>query len=152
MKRSALSALLALSAFVGVASAAEAQAPSQDPYVEGPVIAVSRLRTEPGPGQAYLRYIFGDDAKLMAAYKEAGIILDWGVLSVQPRTPEDPGLILATTYANVAALDGLAEKTRPIVQKVMGMYTEQSARTFAERQPMRRQIGGDLMRVLAPRP
>jgi hypothetical protein len=149
MRRSVISALLTLGLFAGVAPVAEAQA--QDPYVEGPVVVVSRLRTEPGQGPAYLRYIFGDYARLMTAYKEAGIILDWGVLSVQPRTPEDPDLILTTTYANMAALDGLPEKTRPIVQKVMGMNTEQSARASAERQAMRKQIGSDLMRRLQPR-
>lgn len=150
MTRSVVSALLTLGLFLGTASAAEAQA--QDPYVEGPVVVVSRLRTQPGQGPAYLRYIFGDYAKLMAAYKEAGIILDWGVLSVQPRTPEDPDLILTTTYANMAALDGLDAKTRPLVQKVMGMTTEQSARASAERQAMRKQVGSDLMRRLVPRP
>jgi hypothetical protein len=150
MTRSVLSTLLTLGVLAGAAPVAEAQ--SQLPYVEGPVVAVSRLRTQPGQGAAYLRYIFGDYAKIMGAYKDAGIILDWGVLTVAPRTPEDPDIILTVTYANMAAMDGLAEKTRPIVQKVMGMNPEQAARASAEREAMRKQIGSDLMRWLQPRP
>jgi hypothetical protein len=151
MTRPVLSALLTVGLLAGAAPAAEAQS-QQLPYVEGPVVVASRQRTEPGQGQAYLRYIFGDYARLMAAYKDAGLILDWGVLTLQPRTPDDPDVVLTTTFANMAALDGLADKARPISQKVTGMDPEQAARASAERQAMRKQIGSDLMRWLQPRP
>ena len=39
--------------------------------------------------------------------------MSWAVYTVVPQGPHDPDLYLITTYKNMAALDGLNEKTDP---------------------------------------
>jgi hypothetical protein len=50
----------------------------------------------------------------------------------------------------MAAFDGLADKTRPIAQKVLGLTPEQSAARSAEREKMRKQVGTQLLRQQLP--
>ena len=98
-----------------------------------------------------MKYLFGDYAKQMNAEKAAGIVMDWGVLTTSPRSPDDPDIYLTVTYANMAALDGLSDRTRPIMQKTMNMTPEQSAAGTAARGAMRRMIGSQIMRAMVPR-
>lgn len=128
-----------------------AAAHAQLPYKEGPVVSVSFIRTAPGQFDSYMSYIFSDYARLMNAYKEAGIILDWGVLETETRSPDEANVVLTTTYPNMAALDNLDERTDPIVQRVMGRNRQQSAQATVERGAMRVVIGSQLYRVLDPR-
>ncbi len=61
----------------------------------------------------YMKYVAGPYKQLMDEQKKAGIIVDWSVYTVVPQGPHDPDLYLITTYKNMAALDGLNEKTDP---------------------------------------
>ena len=152
MKRSLAVPTVAVMLLLGSATAgAQAVSASQDPYKEGPVVVVSSLRTMPGQSANYMKYLFGDYAKLMNAEKAAGIILDWGVLTVSPRTPDDPDIYLTVTYPNMAALDGLSDRTRPIMQRTLNMTPDQAAAAGAARSAMRRTIGSQTMRVMVPR-
>ena len=66
------------------------------------------------------------------------------------RDPDEPNLVLTTTYANMAALDNLDARVDPIVQQVMGRDRAQSAEAGVQRGPMRRLIGDQLYRQLLP--
>lgn len=125
-----------------------APAHAQAPFKEGPVVEVSYIRTEPGQFDEYMRYVFGDYARLQNALKEAGIIVDWGVFATDTRSPDEANLVLTTTYANMAALDNLAERVDPIVQQVMGRDRAQAAEAGVQRGSMRRLIGSQLFRQL----
>jgi hypothetical protein len=149
MHRSASAVAFALALILGFSPSIDAQ---QDPFEEGPVINLSHIRTEPGQFDAYMSYIFGDYARLMEAQKEAGLILDWGVYVTQTRTPDEANVMLTTVYPNMAAFDGLAERARPIVQRVMGATPAQSEQAFAQRGQMRTVLGSQLLRRLEPRP
>ncbi|GAC1649843.1 MAG: hypothetical protein NVS4B3_07590 [Gemmatimonadaceae bacterium] len=152
MKRSITASTLAAMLVVGVATAgAQAMSASAEPYKEGPVIVVSSLRTLPGQDRNYLKYLFGEYTKLMDAEKAAGLILNYGILTTAPRSPEDPDVYLTVTYANMAALDGLSDRTRPIMEKTLNLTPDQGSAGFAARSAMRRPIGSQIMRVLVPR-
>ena len=125
-----------------------APAHAQAPFKEGPVVEVSYIRTEPGQFDEYMRYVFGDYARLQNALKEAGIIVDWGVFATDTRSPDEANLVLTTTYANMAALDNLEERVDPIVQQVMGRDRAQAAEAGVQRGSMRRLIGSQLFRQL----
>ena len=125
-----------------------APAHAQAPFKEGPVVEVSYIRTEPGQFDEYMRYVFGDYARLQNALKEAGIIVDWGVFATDTRSPDEANLVLTTTYANMAALDNLAERVDPIVQQVMGRDRAQAAEAGVQRRSMRQLIGSQLFRQL----
>ncbi|HET6342343.1 MAG TPA: hypothetical protein VFG78_09205 [Gemmatimonadota bacterium] len=130
--------------------AASAPASAQAPFKEGPVVQVSYVRTEPGQFDNYMRYIFGDYARLQNALKEAGIIVDWGVFATDTRSPDEANLVLTTTYANMAALDDLDARMDPIVQEVLGRDRAESAEAGVQRGPMRQLIGTQLYRQLGP--
>jgi hypothetical protein len=134
-----LGAMLALGA--SVASAADR------PYTEGAVVNVSSLRTEPGMFDAYMNFLATTYKQNMEAQKAAGIILDYSVHMAVPRGPDDPDIYLVTVYKNMAALDGLAEKTDPIMQKLFGDMSQRSAATIA-RGKMRTALGSERLREL----
>jgi len=115
------------------------------PYTEGPVTMVSSLRTLPGQHQAYLRYLATTYRTNMDAAKKAGIILDWRAYETTPRSPDDPNIYLTITYANMAAMDGLADRMEPIMQSSFG---DEAARSTAaiDREKMRRPLGQEMIR------
>ena len=136
-----LGAALALLTVAGTASAADR------PYTEGAVLNVSSIRTEPGMFDSYMNFLATTYKQNMEAQKAAGIILDYDVYTTTPRGPDDPDIYLVTTYKNMAALDGLAEKTDPIMQKIFGDMSQRSAATIS-RGKMRTTVGSELIREL----
>jgi hypothetical protein len=81
----------------------------------------------------------------MEEQKKAGIIVDYRVYSTSPTGPDAPNLYLVTTYANMAAMDGLADKMEPVMQKMFGDEQQRSAAAI-DREKMRTQIGSQLIR------
>jgi hypothetical protein len=134
-----LGAMLALGA--SVASAADR------PYTEGAVLNVGSIRTEPGMFDEYMNFLATTYKQNMEAQKAAGIILDYSVYVAVPRGPDDPDIYLVTVYKNMAALDGLAEKTDPIMQKLFGDMSQRSAATIS-RGKMRMVLGSERIREL----
>jgi len=120
------------------------------PWKDGPVMSVSFIRTKPGKFNDYMRYIMGPYKQLLDAQKQAGIILDWSVATATPQDPTDSDIILYTTYANMAALDNLADRTEPIMQRVFGSM-QQRDQSAIDREVLRTQMGGRLIRVVVPR-
>jgi hypothetical protein len=137
----ALAGVLALVTISGVAAAADR------PYSEGVVVNVSSVRTEPGMYDEYLKYLAGPYKQLMEEQKKAGIIVDWAVYAVMPRSPDDPDLYLTTVFKNMAALDGLDAKSDPIVEKIFGSMEQQGAATVS-RGKLRTLVGDELIREL----
>jgi hypothetical protein len=148
MNRSLTRAVIALTFMLVAAATAHAQ---QRPYTEGPVINVTEIRTKPGQFENYMNYIFGDYARLMEAQQAAGLIVAWGVYTVQPRSPDEADVILTTVYANMAAFDGLADREEAIVQRVLNRNREQAEAGYAQRESMRTLIGSSLLRTMQPR-
>jgi hypothetical protein len=148
MKRTTTRAVIALTFTLVAAAAAQAQ---QRPYTEGPVVNVSEIRTLPGQFENYMTYIFGDYARVMEAQRAAGLIVSWGVYTVQPRSPDDADVILTTVYANMAAFDGLTDRQEAVTQRVMNRNRGQAEAATAQRESMRRLIGSSLLRTMQPR-
>lgn len=117
-------------------------------YTEGAVMNVTSVRVLDGQFEAYMSYLAASYKPLQEAQKKAGIILDYGIYSTTPRTPKDPNLYLTVVYANMAALDGLDDKTEPVAQKVLGQNRAQGDKAFADRATMREILGSELIREL----
>jgi hypothetical protein len=137
----ALAGIFAFGVLANVASGADRA------YTEGSVLNVSSIRTEPGMFDAYMTYLAGTYKQLMEEQKKAGIILDYAVYSVVPQRPGDPDIYLVTTYKNMAALDGLADRTDAIQQKLIGDMAQRSAAMVA-RGKLRTLGGSQLIRQL----
>ena len=143
MKRlfSLLAALLAFAA-----TSTFAQEPRS--YTEGPVLDVTSVRVKDGQWDAYMSYLKSSYKPLLEAQKEAGIILGYAIYSTTPRGPKDPNLYLTVSYPNMAALDGLEDKTEPLTQKVTGQNRAQGEKAYADRSTMREILGTELVREL----
>jgi len=115
-------------------------------YKDGPVVAVSYIKTKPGKFDDYMAWLDGQYKGLMNAQKQAGLILDFRVFSAQPRTPNDPDIILTVTYPNFAALDK-SNEADAVSAKVVGTAAVQS-KQYADRGTMREVLGGELIREM----
>lgn len=144
LKARALGALVGFAAFIATTGTAVA---ADRPYSEGVVVNVSSVRTEPGQFEAYMAYLAGPYKQLMDEMKKAGIIVDYAVYQVVPRSPNDPDLFLTTTYKNMAALDGLDARSDAITEKVFGNMQQQSASTVS-RGKLRTLVGDELIREM----
>jgi hypothetical protein len=116
-------------------------------YTEDTVSTVNSIRTKPGMRDAYMKWLDTSWKALMEDQKKAGIIVDYAVYEVTPRAPQDPNLYLVVTYKNMAALDGLEDRTEPMMKKIFASR-DQANKAAAERESLRETIGSQLIRHL----
>jgi len=142
MKTTQLSlvAFLLFAGASGVIETAGAQA-STRAYREGPVITVSYIRTKPGMFDKYMQYLDGPYKTNLEAQKAAGIVLDYGIYTSEPRTSADHDVMLTVVYKNWGALDNLADRTDAVVNRVLQSTPEQRAQQFIDRGAMRESLG-----------
>ena len=132
---------LALCSAVATATAQDAK-----PYKEGPVTQLSYIKVKPGKFDDYMKFLDTTYKTLMEANKKAGLITGYAVYQTQARSPSEPDLVLATTYANMAALDRIDEG-EAVAAKVMGSNDAQN-KSFIDRGSMREVLGGEQIREL----
>jgi ABC-type glycerol-3-phosphate transport system substrate-binding protein len=118
---------------------------STAPYTEGAVWEITMVKTKPGMSDDYLKAL----AKIFKAtndeQKRQGIITDYKILTGSAATQQDYDILLMVEYPNMAALDGLRDKTDPIDAKMVG--SEDQQRQLAVKRLEIREIMGDkLMR------
>ena len=136
-----LAVLLAIVAF-------PAAAQSGLGYSEGNVTQIAAIKVNAGHMDQYLEYLRSDWKKEQEALKEAGIIVGYAVYSTTARNPKDPDLYLATTYANMAALDNLDARSDPVTAKAMGTDRKAGQKGMADRNAYREVLGVELIREL----
>jgi hypothetical protein len=142
MKTAQLSliACLLVAGASAVAETAAAQA-STRAYREGQVVNLTYVRTKPGMFDRYMQYLNGAYKSDLEAQKAAGIVVDYGIYTSEPRTPGDHDIILAITYKNWGALDNLADRTDAIANRVLQSTPEQRAQQSIDRGAMREILG-----------
>lgn len=133
--------ILSLSAF------SSAMADDSKSYTEGTVTAVTSIRTKPGMFDAYMKWLDTTGKQLREDEKKAGIILDYAVYRVMPRSPQDPDLYMTITYKNMAALDGLDDRNEPLTKKLWATR-DASDKAAVERESLREILGTQLIRRL----
>jgi hypothetical protein len=139
-----LTSVLISLAFSGMA--ATALADDGRVYTDGPVVEVSYIRTKPGKFDDYMKFLATTYRTLMEANKKAGLIQDYGIYSATPRSPQDPDLLLTTTYANMAALDR-SEESEALSVKTIGSMASQTQAAI-DREALREVLGSELIRKL----
>lgn len=117
-------------------------------YTEGSVLEITAVRVKDGQWDAYMTYLKDSYKPLLEEQKKAGVIADYAVYATTPRSPNDPNLYLSVVYPNMASLDGLDDKTEPLVAKVLGQTRAQGEKAYAERSSMREILGTELIRQL----
>ena len=79
--------------------------------------------------------------------KKAGYIVSYAVYQVQPRSPQDPDLLLVITYKNWAALDGALVRADAVAKEVMGSVAAAS-QAQADRAKIRTVLGTETIQEL----
>ena len=115
-------------------------------YTEGPVTELSFVKIKPGQFDAYMKYLSTTYKAIMEAHKKAGLITGYAIYASQPRSPQEPDLVLSIVYPNMAALDRGAE-AEAVNEKVVGNSTVQS-QGAVDREAMREVLGSQLIREL----
>lgn len=128
----AASAVLALAATVAFAD--------DHAFTEGPVVNVASIRTEYGKFDDYMKYLDTTWKAEQEAAKKAGYIVSYRVVTVEPRTENDPDIYLIITYKNWAALDGATAKGDAIAKQVEGTLAA-SNQGAVDRGKIRRVLG-----------
>jgi hypothetical protein len=116
-------------------------------YTDGPISEVTSIRTKPGMFDAYMKWLDTTGKQLREDEKKAGLILDYAVYSVRPRSPHDPDLYMVVTYKNMAALDGLSDREEPIMKKIWATR-DAAAKAGADRESLREILGSELVQRL----
>ena len=113
-----------LAGFVGAQSPSPsspaAAAATGVPYTEHSVWAITLVKTKAGLDDDYLRSIAQTFKGTMEEEKKQGLIMDYKVLIGDASDRNDFNILLMVEYKNMAAFDGLREKTEPIMAKVLG--------------------------------
>jgi hypothetical protein len=107
---------------------------------DGPVVNSSYIRTVDGHFDDYMHWLATTYKQQQEAAKAAGIITNWRVLVVEPRSPQDPDIILVTEFKNWAALDRLGGKMDQVSAKVEGSV-EAAAKSETDRAKIRTVLG-----------
>jgi hypothetical protein len=119
-----IKAVILITAFCVVAGYSRAQTSSSGssgaPYTEGSVWDITLVKTKPGMDDDYLRGLGQTLKGAMEEQKKQGIIMDYKVLLGDASSRDDFNILIMVEYKNMAAFDGLREKTDPIMAKVIG--------------------------------
>src|SRR5438309_11902419 len=149
----ALSAAIIIAATAGAVSVCSAQnsasaavtaaltAQSTAPYTEGAVWQITMVKTKPGMSDDYLKALAKIFKSTNDEAKKQGIIKDYKILIGDAATQQDYDILLMVEYPNMAALDGLRDKTDPIGAKMVG--SEDQQRQLAVKRLEIREIMGD---------
>ena len=100
---------------------------SMAPYTEGTVWDITMVKTKPGMTDDYLKNLAHAYKTTSDEAKKQGIIMDYKIMIGDSAGRDDFDVLLMVQYKNMAALDGLREKTDPIAQKMIGGEDQQRA-------------------------
>jgi hypothetical protein len=137
----------ALAAFVVFASASFGALADDHRYSEGPVVNVSSIRTVDGKFDDYMNWLSTTWKKRQEESKKKGYIVDYQVMTVEPRGPDDPDLYLIITYKNWAALDGALAKGDEMSKVAEGSVAAAN-QSQNDRNKIRRVLGSQTVQQL----
>lgn len=124
----------------------DARAQDERQYTDGPVTEVSYIQVEYGHFEEYIDWLNSTWKPTMEATKKAGIIVDYKVFRLTPKSPDQPNIILWITYKNMAALDkGIEEEA--VAKKVI-CSTECQNKARVARSEYRKVLGSEYIREL----
>ena len=90
------------------------------PYTEGSVWDITLVKTKSGMSDDYLRGLGQTLKGVLEEEKKQNMIMDYKILIGDASSRDDFDVLIMVEFKNMAALDGLREKTDPIVSKVVG--------------------------------
>src|SRR5450755_446276 len=120
-----------------------ARAEDERQYTDGPVTEVDYIRVEYGHLEEYIDWLNSTWKPTMESMKKAGLIIDYKVFRLTPKSPDQPNIYLWITFKDAAAaLDNGAE-LEAVARKAIGS-TEVQNKARVGRNEYRKVLGTEL--------
>src|ERR1700736_3558521 len=131
------------------ASALSLNARAQDErqYTDGPVIEVDYIDVEHGHFEEYIDGLNSTWKPTMEATKKAGLIIDYKVFRLTPKSPDQPNITLWITFKNAAAALDKGVELEAVAKKVI-CGTECQNKARVARSEYRKVLGEEYIREL----
>ncbi len=131
------------------ASSLSINAPAQDErqYTEGPVTEVDYIHVEYGHFEEYIDWVNSTWKPTMEAMKKAGLVVDYKVFRLTPKSPDQPNIYLWITFKNGAAALDKGVELEEVAKKVI-CSTECQNKARVARSEYRKVLGTELIREL----
>ena len=131
------------------ASAISRNARAQDErqYTEGPVTEVDEAFVEYGHFEEYIDWLNSTWKPTMEAMKKAGLIIDYKVFRLTPKSPDQPNIYLWITFKNAAAALDKGIELEAVAKKII-CSTECQNKARVARSEYRKVLGTEYIREL----
>jgi hypothetical protein len=127
--------------------ALNARAQDERAYAEGPVTEVDYIQVEYGHFEEYIDWLNSTWKPTMEATKKAGLIIDYKVFRLTPKSPDQPNMILTITYKTAAAALDKGVELEAVANKVI-CSTECQNKARVGRNEYRKVLGSEYIREL----
>ena len=124
-----------------------ASAQDERKYSEGPVTLVQEIGVEYGHFEEYIDWLNSTWKPTMEATKKAGLIIDYKVFRLTPKSPDQPNIILWITFKNAAAALDKGVELEAVAKKVI-CSTECQNKARVARSEYRKVLGNEYIREL----
>ena len=116
-------------------------------YTDGPVTEVDYIHVEYGHFEDYIDWLNSTWKPTMEAWKKAGLLVDYKVFQLTPKSPDQPNIILWKTYKNAAAALDNGVALEDVAKKVIGS-TDVQNKARVGRNEYRKLLGTEYIREL----
>ena len=124
-----------------------ARAQDERAYADGPVTEVNYLQVEYGKFEDYIDWLNSTWKPTMEATKKAGLIIDYKVFRLTPKSPDQPNIILWITFKNATAALDRGVELEAVAKKVI-CSTECQNKARVARSEYRKVMGTEYIREL----
>ena len=124
-----------------------ARAQDERQYTDGPVTEVDYVHVEYGHFEEYIDWLNSTWKPTMEALKKAGLIIDYKVLKLTPKSPDQANISLNITFKNGAAAFDKGVELEEVAKKVIGS-TEVQNKARVGRNDYRKVLGNEYVREL----
>ena len=125
----------------------DARAQDERQYTEGPVTEAAYIYVEYGHFEEYIDWLNSTWKPTMEAMKKAGLIMDYKVFRLTPRSPDQPNIYLWITYKNAAAALDKGVELEAVAKKVI-CSTDCQNKARVGRNEYRKVLGTEYIREL----
>jgi hypothetical protein len=124
------------------ASSLSLNAPAQNvrQYSEGLVTEVDYIKVEYGHFEEYIDWLNSTWKPTIEAFKKAGLVIDYKVFRLTPKSPDQPNISLWITFKNAAAALDNGVELEEVAKKVIG-NTEVQNKARVGRNEYRKVLG-----------
>ena len=119
-----------------------ARARDERQYIEGPVTEVDKVHVEYGHFEEYIDWLNSTWKPTMEAFKKAGLIIDYKVFRLTPKSPDQPNIHLWITFKNAAAALDKGVELEDVAKKVI-CSTECQNKARVARSEYRKVLGNE---------